>query len=110
MIDKLVLPEYLDDLERKGYETTVILEFLKGSVDKRIEYVISMSEKEHEEEYDKFLNILTTLKTQIKDCDRYLLVELEDMYIEQNILSCSFAYKFCLKDILKLYQQPQELI
>lgn len=102
MIDRLVLLEYLDELERKGYDTQVILDFLKNSVDKRIEYVISMSEKEHEEEYDKFLNILTKLKTQTKDCDRYLLVELEDMYIKQNILSCSFAYKFCLKDMLKL--------
>lgn len=82
---------------------------LEPVIEKRIEYVISMSEKEHEEEYDKFINILKILKTRTKDCDRYLLVELEDMYIKQNILSCSFAYKFCLKDMLKLYQETQGL-
>lgn len=37
MIDKLFLLEYLDDLERKGYDTQVIFNFLKNTVDKRID-------------------------------------------------------------------------
>ncbi|AQR77241.1 hypothetical protein ABNB59_17380 [Paenibacillus larvae] len=76
--------------------------WLEPAIENRVEYVVSTYEKEFEEEYEKFLKIIINLKAQTNEGDRYLLVELEDLYIKQSMLACSFAYKFGLDDGMEL--------
>ncbi|WP_411342583.1 hypothetical protein ACE3MZ_12960 [Paenibacillus sp. WLX1005] len=80
-----------------------MLEFIKPSIEKRIEIIIQENEEKLQEEYSEFDEILTSIKSHLPDHLRDAAEKLETMYI-QRIDEIAPVYRTGFDDAIKLFR------
>lgn len=79
-----------------------MLEFIKPSIEKRIEIIIQENEEKLQEEYSEFDAILTSIKSHLPDHLRDAVNKLATMYI-QRTQDIAPIYRTGFDDAIKLF-------